>query len=105
MKPWDLFVLGQSPGDRTHFFPLRSSGSRNRSVTTNNTKEDRSDDKFHLSRECAHSLEEAPTSQGASADEWATCFPQRINGSEDRSTTLITTLSPDPLDELDGHLV
>jgi len=100
MELGEPFVLGFSSGDMTQSFPLQSSCSRNRSTSNNNTKEDRLKDELNLRGECAHLSEEAPTSLGDSADEWATLSSPRINESDDRSASLITTISPDPMDEL-----
>jgi len=99
-EPGEPFVLGFSSGDGSQFLPLQSSGSFNRSYSNNNTKKDRLEDELNLRGECAHSSAVAPTSLGASVDEWATCFSPRIKESADRSASLITASSPDPLDDL-----
>jgi len=88
------FVLGFSSGEMSQFLPLQSSGSRNRSDSNNNTKEDRSDGNLTLREECLAQLTtEAPTSLGASAVEGATCFPLRTNEPNDRPATQPDTIA------------
>jgi len=96
MKPGDPFVLGPSPGDMTPISPIQSSGSRNRSESNNNTKEDRLEGDLTLRGKClAHSSADAPMSQGASAVEGTTRLPQRVNKSEDWSASPKTTCAPE----------
>jgi len=100
-------IQGFSPDDMTQFFPFQSSSSRNRSAFNNNTKEDRSDGNltFRGGGCLAHLFAEAPISQRAFAVEGATRFSQRINESEDRSASLLTTLALDTPNDLKGHSV
>jgi len=72
MEPGEPFALGFSSGDVSQALTPQSSGSRNRSYSNINTKEDRLEDELNLRGECAHSSVVAPPSFGASAGEWAT---------------------------------
>jgi len=98
----DPFVLGSPPGVMTQFVPHRSSGSRNRPASNNNTKEDRSDGNLTLREECLAQLSaEAPTSHGASAVKGATCSPLNTNDLEDRPATQPATIASKEENESD----